>query len=76
MNESLMYPVRAGRQTGNADWRAARGEAGDSSSAAAAVPAEGQGGTRWRLLKAGQLKGALVRASGENEPAETADKVR
>ena len=36
---------------------------------------ERQKGTRWRLVKAGPLEGALVRASGENEPGETADMV-
>jgi len=39
------------------------------------VISERQKGTRWRIVKSGQLKGALVRASGENEPGETADKV-
>ena len=67
--------VQAGRQTGSEGWRAARGEVGSAGGAAVAV--EGPQGTRWRLVKAdGQLKGALVRASGENEPGETADKVR
>ena len=33
-------------------------------------------GSRWRLIKAGPLQGAALRASGENEPTETADNVR
>jgi len=68
----------AGRQTGSLEWRAARGELGASPPAPAA--AKQTPGTRWRRAAAAPAAGsaphriccAAVRASGQNEPSETA----
>ena len=59
----------AGRQTGSLAWRAGRGELKQTDAPSLST------GTRWRPVRSGDLKGALIRASGENEPSETADKV-
>jgi hypothetical protein len=60
----------SGRQTGSADWRSARGEAGSALSA----PPPTTKATRYR--RTGDQLGAFVRASGENPPRELAVNVR
>lgn len=71
--EDLALP---GRQAGSADWIAARGEGG----AAAAKPPPPRAPTRWQwarddalaAARPGRICGGATRASGENQPGETA----
>ncbi len=69
----------AGRQTGSAEWVAARGEGGASARAAAPPtryrPAR-DAGRAASAAGGARLSSGYVRASGENAPAETAAKAR
>ena len=69
--------MRAGRQTGTAEWKASRGETGPVYTSSQQAPLAGASWRRARdqhLLQAHphRLCGGAVRASGENLPTETA----